>query len=79
MGHKRWAAMLGRDELSSALALGAGLVGAAALNFAFIGAMGRLLEVTPEEIGISVFPHPTVSEALREAILKVVQESDRVA
>jgi glycosyltransferase involved in cell wall biosynthesis len=44
MGHRRWATRLGRDELSGALALGAGLLGAAALNFAFIGAMGRLLQ-----------------------------------
>jgi dihydrolipoamide dehydrogenase len=35
-------------------------------------AMGRLLEVTPEEIGISVFPHPTVSEVIHEAALDLL-------
>jgi dihydrolipoamide dehydrogenase len=35
-------------------------------------AMGRLLEVTPEEIGISVFPHPTVSEVIHEAALDLM-------
>jgi dihydrolipoamide dehydrogenase len=35
-------------------------------------AMGRLLEVTPEEIGISVFPHPTVSEVIHEAALALM-------
>lgn len=32
-------------------------------------AMGRLLEVTPEEIAMSVYPHPTVSEVIHEAAL----------
>ena len=35
-------------------------------------AMGRLLDVTPEEIGISVFPHPTVSEVIHEAALDLL-------
>jgi dihydrolipoamide dehydrogenase len=35
-------------------------------------ALGRLLEVTPEEIGISVFPHPTVSEVIHEAALDLL-------
>jgi dihydrolipoamide dehydrogenase len=35
-------------------------------------AMGRLLEVTPEEIGISVYPHPTVSEVIHEAALDLL-------
>jgi dihydrolipoamide dehydrogenase len=34
--------------------------------------MGRLLEVTPEEVGISVFPHPTVSEVIHEAALDLL-------
>jgi dihydrolipoamide dehydrogenase len=34
--------------------------------------MGRLLEVTPEEIGISVYPHPTVSEVIHEAALDLM-------
>ncbi|MFN8592878.1 MAG: dihydrolipoyl dehydrogenase [Thermomicrobiales bacterium] len=34
--------------------------------------MGRLLEVTPEEIAISVFPHPTVSEVIHEAALDLL-------
>ncbi|HLL50751.1 MAG TPA: dihydrolipoyl dehydrogenase [Thermomicrobiales bacterium] len=34
--------------------------------------MGRLLDVTPEEIGISVFPHPTVSEVIHEAALDLL-------
>ncbi|HEY3208703.1 MAG TPA: hypothetical protein VGL18_02765, partial [Actinomycetota bacterium] len=44
MGHKKWAARLRRVELTGALAFGAGLLAAAALNFAFVGAMGRLLD-----------------------------------
>jgi dihydrolipoamide dehydrogenase len=35
-------------------------------------AMGRLLEVTPEEIGLSVYPHPTVSEVIHEAALDLL-------
>ena len=35
-------------------------------------ALGRLLEATPEEIGISVFPHPTVSEVIHEAALDLL-------
>src|ERR671917_624345 len=35
-------------------------------------AMGRLLDVTPEEIGISVYPHPTVSEVIHEAALDLL-------
>jgi dihydrolipoamide dehydrogenase len=35
-------------------------------------AMGRLLEVTPEEIAISVYPHPTVSEVIHEAALDLL-------
>lgn len=35
-------------------------------------AMGRLLEVTPEEIALSVFPHPTVSEVIHEAALDLL-------
>jgi len=35
-------------------------------------AMGRLLDVTPEEVGISVFPHPTVSEVIHEAALDLL-------
>jgi dihydrolipoamide dehydrogenase len=34
--------------------------------------MGRLLEVTPEEIALSVFPHPTVSEVIHEAALDLL-------
>lgn len=34
--------------------------------------MGRLLEVTPEEIAISVYPHPTVSEVIHEAALDLL-------
>lgn len=34
--------------------------------------MGRLLEVTPEEIAMSVFPHPTVSEVIHEAALDLL-------
>ncbi|MGH2613795.1 MAG: dihydrolipoyl dehydrogenase [Thermomicrobiales bacterium] len=35
-------------------------------------AMGRLLDVTPEEIGLSVYPHPTVSEVIHEAALDLL-------
>lgn len=34
--------------------------------------MGRLLEVTPEEIAMSVYPHPTVSEVIHEAALDLL-------
>jgi dihydrolipoamide dehydrogenase len=34
--------------------------------------MGRLLEVTPEEIALSVYPHPTVSEVIHEAALDLL-------
>lgn len=46
MGRAEWATRLRRDELSGAFAFGAGLLAAAALNFAFVGAMGRLLDPT---------------------------------
>jgi dihydrolipoamide dehydrogenase len=35
-------------------------------------ALGRLLDVTPEEIALSVFPHPTVSEVIHEAALDLL-------
>ncbi len=35
-------------------------------------AMGRLLDVTPEEIAMSVYPHPTVSEVIHEAALDLL-------
>lgn len=34
--------------------------------------LGRLLEVTPEEIALSVYPHPTVSEVIHEAALDLL-------
>lgn len=35
-------------------------------------ALGRLLEVTPEEIALAVYPHPTVSEVIHEAALDLL-------
>ena len=52
--------------------LGMTIVGAHATELIGGLAMGRLLEVTPEEIGISVFPHPTISEVIHEAALDLL-------
>jgi dihydrolipoamide dehydrogenase len=52
--------------------LGMTIVGPHATELIGGMAMGRLLDVTPEEIGISVFPHPTVSEVIHEAALDLL-------
>jgi dihydrolipoamide dehydrogenase len=52
--------------------LGMTIVGPHATELIGGVAMGRLLDVTPEEIGISVFPHPTVSEVIHEAALDLL-------
>lgn len=52
--------------------LGLTIVGPHATELIGGMAMGRLLDVTPEEIAISVFPHPTVSEVIHEAALDLL-------
>jgi dihydrolipoamide dehydrogenase len=52
--------------------LGMTIVGPHATELIGGVAMGRLLDVTPEEIGMSVYPHPTVSEVIHEAALDLL-------
>jgi dihydrolipoamide dehydrogenase len=52
--------------------LGMTIVGPHATELIGGVAMGRLLEVTPEEIALSVYPHPTVSEVIHEAALDLL-------
>ena len=52
--------------------LGLHIVGPHATELIGGVAMGRLLEVTPEEIALSVYPHPTVSEVIHEAALDLL-------
>ncbi|MFM9107917.1 MAG: dihydrolipoyl dehydrogenase [Chloroflexota bacterium] len=47
--------------------LGLHIIGPHATELIAAAAVGRLLEVTPQEIGMTVFPHPTVSEVIGEA------------
>ena len=47
--------------------LGVHIIGAHATELIAEAALGRLLQTTPEEIALSVHPHPTVSEVLGEA------------
>jgi dihydrolipoamide dehydrogenase len=52
--------------------LGMTIVGPHATELIGGVALGRLLDVTPEEIALSVFPHPTVSEVIHEAALDLL-------
>ena len=47
--------------------LGVHIIGPHATELIAEAALGRLLQTTPEEIALSVHPHPTVSEVLGEA------------
>jgi dihydrolipoamide dehydrogenase len=47
--------------------LGLHIIGPHATELIAAGAVGRLLQVTPQELGMTVFPHPTVSEVIGEA------------
>lgn len=49
--------------------LGLHIIGPHATEIIAEGGLARLLESTPEEIAISVHPHPTVSEVIGEAAL----------
>jgi dihydrolipoamide dehydrogenase len=46
--------------------LGVHIIGPHATELIAEAALGRLLQTTPEEIALSVHPHPTVSEVLGE-------------
>jgi dihydrolipoamide dehydrogenase len=51
--------------------LGIHMVGGHATELIGEAALAKLLEATPWEIGVSVHPHPTISETLGEAALAV--------
>ncbi|MHB8990716.1 MAG: dihydrolipoyl dehydrogenase, partial [Chloroflexota bacterium] len=52
--------------------LGVHLMGPRVTELISVPALARLLEATPEELAMNVFPHPTASEALGEAADDVV-------
>jgi dihydrolipoamide dehydrogenase len=47
--------------------LGLHIIGPHATELIATGALGRLMQTTPQELAINVFPHPTVSEVIGEA------------
>jgi len=51
--------------------LGVHIIGNHATELIAEAALAKLLEATPWEIGLSVHPHPTVSEVIGEAALAV--------
>lgn len=55
--------------------LGAQIVGHNATELIAQASLGRLLETTPAELAATVHPHPTLSEALKEAALAVGGEA----
>jgi dihydrolipoamide dehydrogenase len=59
------------SDADSADLLGVFILGADATDLISEVALAKLLESTPWEIGASIHPHPTVSEAVKEAALAV--------
>src|SRR3712207_8013003 len=57
--------------------LGVHIIGPHATELIAEAALGRLLQSTPEEIALSVHPHPTVSEVLGEAAHDLLGHADR--
>ncbi len=55
--------------------LGIHMIGPEVTELISEGVLGRLLEGTPKEFGWAVHPHPTLSEALKEAALNVYGEA----
>jgi dihydrolipoamide dehydrogenase len=55
--------------------LGIHMVGPEVTELISEGVVGRLLEGTPKEFGWAVHPHPTLSEAVKEAALAVYGEA----
>jgi dihydrolipoamide dehydrogenase len=47
------------------------MIGGNATELIGEAALAKLLEATPWEIGVSIHPHPTISEVLGEAALAV--------
>ncbi len=55
--------------------LGVHIIGSDATELIGEASLGRLLETTPAEIAYAVHPHPSLSEALKEAALAVTGEA----
>jgi len=56
------------DAKTGAL-LGAHMIGAEVTELIQGFAIGRTLETTEQELMETIFPHPTISEAMHEAVL----------
>jgi len=65
-GHPDGFAKIVADEETNDL-LGIHIIGPHATELIAEGAVARLLDSTPEELGIAVHPHPTISEVMGEA------------